>query len=139
MKSILEISLLILALCCGCRSKEKIVLERTEASRIEAQHETIDYDITINDVIVDDSGKISIKPTKKINIKGNRVDTTQSLVTKFDTTQSLITSNKIPQPIHNANKAKSKFKPFIYIKTFLFIVIVLSIIIIAWTVVKKLR
>lgn len=139
MKSILAISLLALALCCSCRSKEKIVLERTEASRIEAQHEAIDYDITINDVIVDDSGKTSIKPTKKINIKGYRVDTTQSFVTRIDTTQSLVTSNKIPQSIQNANKAKSEFRPFIYIKTFLFMVIVLSTIIIVWTVVKKLR
>lgn len=100
MKSILVNSLLILALCCGCRAKEKIVLEKTEASRLETQHEAIDYNITISDIVVDDSGKTSIKPTKEIKIKGNRVDTTKNVTA----------SNKIQQPIQTTNKTRNEFK-----------------------------
>ena len=135
MKSILVNSLLVLALCCSCRAKEKIVLEKTEASRLEARHEAIDYNITISDVIVDDSGKTSIKPIKQIKIKGNKVDTTQS--------ESI--SNKIQQqiqqPIQNTNKTKSdvmKILKYLSVITVLYVVLALGIIAIVLILVKRL-
>jgi len=127
MKSILVNSVLVLALCCSCRAKEKIILEKTEASRLEAQHEAIDYNITISDIIVDDSGKTSIKPTKEIKIKGNRIDTTKSVVT----------SNKIQQPIQNTNKTRNEFKGIYLLIISLLVVLVLGAIALVLALVKR--
>lgn len=127
MKSILINSVLVLALCCSCRAKEKIVLEKTEASRLETQHEAIDYNITISDIVVDDSGKTSIKPIKEIKIKGNRIDTTQSVVV----------SNKIQQPMQNINKTRNDFKAMFLLIISLVIVLVFGAIALVLILVKR--
>ena len=127
MKSILVNSVLVLALCCSCRAKEKIVLEKTEASRLETQHEAIDYNITISDIVVDDSGMTSIKPTKEIKIKGNRIDTTQSVVA----------SNKIQQAIQNTNKTRNDFKAMFLLIISLVIVLVFGAIALVLILVKR--
>lgn len=127
MKSILVNSLLCLALCCSCRAKEKIVLDRTEASKLEARHEAINYNITISDVIIDDSGKTSIKPTKEIEIKGNRVDTTKSVVT----------SNKVKQPIQNTNRTSNEFKLMFLLIIAVVIILVFGAIALVLALVKR--
>lgn len=126
MRSILVNSVLILALCCSCRAKEKIVLEQTEASALEVQHEAINYNITISDIVVDDSGKTSIKPIKEIKIKGNRVDTTQSAVT----------SNKTQQPIQTRNKTRNEFKTM-YVLLYILIVLAVCTIALVLILVKR--
>lgn len=86
MRNILAISLVVVALCCACKSKERLVIENTEKASLEVRHEAIDYIITISDIEVNNSGDTVCKPVRKIEVKGEKKDTASCVMREEKTT-----------------------------------------------------